>query len=125
MDRRGGDAERSLRYHAGLLGPLDAGNDIASIVQTTEDARYIYALSLLDLVHQLTDIVGNGIHAQGIQAAVEHVGLNAHLVERLTKSAHRIVRILACQQVHLLKGTTVGFHTGEATHVDNDGSNAL
>jgi len=53
------------------------------------------------------------------------VGLDTYLVERLAESAHSVVRIFTSEKVNLLKSTAVGFHTGEATHLDDNGSNAL
>ena len=79
----------------------------------------------LDLVHEGTNVIGYGIHAQRIESAVEHVGLDAYLVERLAEGTHSIVGVFACQEVYLLKGTTVGLYTREATHFNDDGSDAL
>jgi hypothetical protein len=53
------------------------------------------------------------------------VGLDANLVERLAESAYGVVGILAGKQIHLLEGTTIGFHAREASHVDDNGSDAL
>ena len=125
VNGRSGDAERGLRNHACRLGPFDGGNDIACIVQTAEDARNIDTLSFLHLIHQLAHVIGYRIHAQGIQATVEHVGLYAHLVEWLTEGANGIIRILACHEVHLFESAAVGLYTGKAPHINDDGSNAL
>ena len=125
MHRAGGDTQRSLRNHAGSLGPLDRGDDITRVVQTAEDAGDIHTLGLLDLIHQFTNVVGNGIHTQGVQTAIQHVGLDADLVEGLTESTHGEVGVLTGHEVHLLEGTTVGFHTGKASHVDNHWGNTL
>ena len=125
VHRAGGDAEGGLRGHAGSLGPFHAGNDVAHIVQTAEDTGYIHTLSVLHFVLQLAHVVGHGIHAEGIQSAVEHMGLDAYLVERLTEGTDSAVGVLAGKQVHLLKGTTVGFHSVEYSHVDDGGGNAL
>ena len=123
--RRGGDAERGLRRHAGSLGPLDAGNDIAGVVQTAEDAGDVDALGVLHLIPQLAHVVGHGVHTQGVQAAVEHVGLDAHFVERLAEGTDGQVRVLASHEVHLLEGTAVGLDAAEAAHVDNHRRYAL
>ena len=125
MNGRSGDAERGLWNHAGSLGPLDGGDDIACVVQTAEDAGNIDTLGFLHLIHQLTHVIGYRIHAQCIQASVQHVGLYAHLVEWLTESADCQIGVLACHEVHLLESTAIGLYTGKATHVDDDGSNAL
>ena len=73
---------------------------------------------MLHLIHQLANIVGHGVHTQRVEAAVEHMGLDAHLVERLAEGAHRLVGILAGKQVHLLEGTAVGLNAGKASHLD-------
>ena len=109
MHRTGGDAQCSLWNHASGLSPLDRGDNITCVVQTTEDTGNIHTLCLLHLVHQLAHIVRNRIHTQGIQATVQHVSLDAHLVEGLTESTHRQVGVLASHQVHLLESTTIGF----------------
>ena len=124
MHGRGGDAERALGGHAGFLGPLDGGNDVAHIVQSVEDAGDIGALGMFHLIHKCAHVIGHGIHAEGVQSAVEHVGLDAHLVERLTECTDSFVGVLAGQEVHLLKGATIGFHTGETAHVDDNGGDA-
>ena len=125
MHGAGGDTQRSLRNHASSLGPLDRGDDITGVVQTTEDTGDVHTLSLLDFVHQLAHIVGHGIHTKGVQATIQHVGLNAHLVEGFTESTNGQVGVLACHEVHLLESTTIGFHTSKASHVNNHWSNAL
>ena len=125
VNRRGGDTERSLWCHTCLFCPLDAGDDVAHIVQTVEDTGDINTLSVLHLIHQGTNIIGHRIHTQCIQTAIQHVRLDASLVERLTESTNGIVGVLACQQVYLLEGSTIGFYTGKTAHFDNNGSNAL
>jgi len=125
MHRTGGDAERGLWNHACRLGPLDAGDDVTGVVQTAEDTGDVHTLGLLHLIHQRTNIVGHRIHAQSVQATVQHMRLDAHLVEGLTEGAHGQVGILASHQVHLLKGATIGFHTGKTTHIDNHGGDTL
>ena len=117
--------QSALGNHAALLGPLDRGLDIANVVQTVKDTGDVGTLLGLDLVHQSAYIVGHGIHAQRVETAVKHVGLDAHLIERLAECAHGVVRILAGQKVHLLKGTTVGLHATEATHLNDYRSDAL
>ena len=125
MHGAGGDAECGLRNHAGSLGPLDRGDDIACVVQAAEDTGDIHTLCMLHLIHQFAHVIGHGVHAQGIETAVEHVGLYTYLVEGFAEGAHSIVGVFACHQVHLLKGTTIGFHTCKAPHVDDDRGNAL
>ena len=121
----GGDAERGLGYHASLLGPLDGGDDVTCVVQTAEDAGYVNTLGMLDLVHQGSHVVGHRIHAKGIQTAVEHVRLDAYLVKRFAESAYGMVGVLARHEIHLFKGTAVGFHTGKAPHVDDGRSHTF
>ena len=119
MHRRSSDTQGSLWGHAGGLGPLHGRNDVTHIVQTAEDTGDINALRMLYLVLQLTHIIGHRIHTQRIQTAIEHVCLDAHLVERFTECPNGSVWILTCQQVYLLEGTTIGLHTVEHAHVDN------
>ena len=124
MDGTGRDAKRGLRNHAALLGPADAGNDVADIVQAAEDAGNVGALLLLHLVHELPHIVGHRIHAQGIQAAVQHVRLDAYLIEGFAEGTDGLVGVLACQQVHLLECTAISLHTVKASHLDDYGGYA-
>ena len=125
MDRRGRDTQRCLWNHTCLLRPLNTGNDITGVIQSTEDTGDIHALCLLDLIHQLTDIVRNGIHTDGIETTVEHVCLDTHLIEGFTKSTDSRVGILTGKQVHLLKSTSIGFHTGKTPHINNHRGNAF
>jgi hypothetical protein len=53
------------------------------------------------------------------------MGLDAYLVEWLTESANCKVRILTSHQVYLLKGSTVGFYSGETAHIDDSRGNAF
>ena len=80
---------------------------------------------MLHLVHEAAHVVGHRIHAQRIEAAVKHVGLYAHLIERLTESTNSVVRIFTGKQINLFKGSSVRFNTREATHVDDCRSNTF
>ena len=124
MDGRVGDAERGLRNHACLLGVVDAGDDVAHVVQAAEDAGDVGSLGLLYLIHQTSDVGRHGVHAQGVQAAVEHVRLDAGLVQGGGKGADGLVGVLAIEQVHLFEGASVGLYAGEAAHLDDDGGDA-
>ena len=117
-----GDAESCLCNHACLLGILDRGNNVTCVVQSTEDTGDIRTLCLLDLVEKLTYILGNGTHAQTVQGAVQHVGLNTCLMEGLCPLADTLVRVLAIEKVYLLKTTAIGLNAVETSHSDNSGS---
>ena len=125
MHRTGSDTQRSLWNHTSGLGPLDRGDNITCVVQTTENTGDVHTLSFLHLVHQFANVVGNRVHTQGVKATIQHVCLDTHLIERLTESTYSQIGVLASHEVHLLKGATIGFHTGKAPHVNDNGSNAL
>ena len=120
---RVGDAECALRSHSALLRPLDGRDDVAHVVQTVEDTGDVGALLRLHLVHEGAHVVGHGIHAKSVQTTVEHVGLDAHLVEGLAEGADSLVGVLAREKVHLLEGTAIGLYTAEAAHLNDDGGN--
>ncbi len=103
---------------------MDGGNDVARIVEAAEDAGDVRTLCLLHLIHQAAHVIGDGIHPQGVESAIEHVGLYAGLVEGLAEGAHGLVGVLSGQQVHLLEGTTVGLHASETSHIDDGGCHA-
>ena len=119
VDGAMGDAQRSLCYHASLLGITDGGNYVARVVKSAEDTGNVCTLSLLNLVEQFSQVLGAWAHAQGIQCTVEHVCLYACLVERLCPLADALVGVLAIEQVHLFKTTAVCFHAVKATHADD------
>ena len=119
VDRGVGDAERSLGNHASLLCILDGRNHVAWVVQTAEDAGDVRALCLLHLIEELAHILWNWAHAQSVQSAVEHVSLDASLMERLCPFAHRLVGVFSVEEVHLLETTTVCFNTVETSHLDD------
>ena len=125
MHRRCRNTERCLRRHATFLSPFDAWDDVTCIVQTAEDTRNIHSLRVLHLIHQGAHIVRHGIHTQGIQATIEHVGLNTCLVEWFAECPYSSIGVLTRHEVHLLKGTAIGLHTTETAHVDDDWRNAL
>ena len=124
MNGASGDTEGGLRYHTAFLRPLDAWNDVAHIVQATEDAGDVSSLLLLHLVHKLANVVGHGIHAESVEAAVEHVSLDTYFVEGFTEGTNCLVGVLTSQEVHLLESTAIGFNAVEATHLDDDRRNA-
>ena len=116
---RVGDAQGRLADHAGLLGIFHAEFQIARVVQTAERAHDIHALRLLHLRHQSAHIGRHAIHAQAVQCTLQHVGLDASLVELLGPGAHRLVGVLAIHQVHLLESAAIGLYAVKATHLDN------
>ena len=73
---------------------------------------------MLHLIHKLSHVVRHWIHAQCVKTAVEHVGLDAHLVKWLTECPYGIVWVLACQEVDLFESTSISLNSGEAAHVD-------
>ncbi len=121
--RRVGDTERTLRSHATFFSPLDRRNDVAHIVQTIENTGDVCSLLSLYLIHKGTNIVRHRVHTKSVQTTIEHVGLDAYLIEWLTESANSIVRILTCQEVHLLKGATICLYTAKASHLNDNWSN--
>ena len=120
VDRRVCDAKRCLWSHACFECVVDRRDDVAYIVQTTEDAGDVNTLSMLNLVHKFTYIRRYGEHTQGVKSAVEHVGFNANFVEGFSKGAYRLIRILAVEEVHLFKSTTICFYSCEASHLYNN-----
>ena len=122
VDGAVGDAERSLGNHAGFLCVLDGGDYVACVVQTAENTGDVCALGFLHLVEQLAEILGAGTHAQTVQCTVQHVGLNAGLVEGLGPFANALVGVFAIEQVHLFKTAAVGFNAVKASHSDDGGS---
>ena len=125
VNGRIGDAERGLGRHTGFERIMNGGDNVAHVVQAAKNAGDVDALSVLHLVLQAAKIGRAGEHAQGIQAAVEHVRLDTGFVEGLRKGADSLVGVLAIKEVHLLKGSAVGLDAGEATHLDDDGGYAL
>ena len=119
MDGGVGDAQGGLRDHAAFDSVLDRGDDVVGIVQAVEDTGDVDALGVLDLVHELTHINRAGIHPEGVQAAVKHVGLDAGLVERLRKGADGLVRVLAIEELDLFECTAIRLNAVEAPHVDD------
>ena len=125
MYRRVGDAEGSLRNHAGFLGVFDREFQVAVVVQSAERTGDVHTLGFLYLEHESSNIGGHGIHTQGVQCAFQHLCLDASFVEGLCPFANRRVRVFAVQQVYLFGSTAVGLYTAEAAHVDDDGSDFL
>ena len=119
MARREGNTECSLWNHTAFLGILDGRNDVAHIVQTAEDTGNVDTLFIFHLVHQLTYIGRNRIHAEAIQTAVQHVCLDTRIMQRLGESTNSLVRVFTVQKVHLFKSTPIGFHTSKASHFYN------
>ena len=125
VDGRVGDAQGSLADHAGLLGGRNAQLEVARVVQSAERAHDVHTLRLLHPGHQATHVGRHAVHTQAVQRALQHVGLDASLVERLGPGTDGFVGILAVHEVHLLEGAAVGLDAVEAAHRDNHGCNLL
>ena len=82
-----GDAHGGLRNHACYVGPLDGRDDVAHVVEAAEDTGDVNALGFLHLIHQLAHVGGHGVHPQSVEGAVEHVALDAALMQCRRESA--------------------------------------
>ena len=120
-----GNTECCLWDHTRLLSVLDGGDDVTWVVEPVEDTGDVYALSLLDLVHQATYVGRHGEHTQTVESTVEHVGLDTRFVQGLGEGTYSLVGVLPIEEVHLLEGTAIGLHTSEAAHLDEYGSDTL
>ena len=80
---------------------------------------------MFHLIHQTAHVGRYGEHTQRVEAAVEHVGLDAHFVEGFGEGTNGLVGVFAIEQVDLFEGTTVGFYAGEAAHLYDDRSNTF
>ena len=119
MDGGVGDGQGHLGNHSALLGANHGALEVAVVVEAAERTGNVRALLLLYLEHEFAHIQGYGVHAEGVEAALQHVRLDARLVEGRRPGPHGLVGILSEQEVHLLEGAAVGFHPVEAAHVDN------
>jgi hypothetical protein len=119
MDGRGSDTEGSLGYHASLESIFDAGNNVAYIIESAEDAGYVHSLCMLYLIHKAAYIGRYREHAQRVESTVEHVGLDANFVERLGEGANCLVGVFSIKQVDLLECSTIGLYAGKASHADD------
>ena len=92
------------------------------VVESAEGARDVGALSLLDLEHQLAHVGGHRVHTQGVESALQHMGLNPGFMERGRPHADGLVGILAVEEIDLLESAAVGLHPVETPHIDDGGS---
>ena len=76
-----GYGEGGLGDHAGFLGIFDRKLEVAVVVEAAEGAGDVGALLLLHLEHEFADVCGDGVHADGVEATLEHMCLDAYLVE--------------------------------------------
>ena len=118
---RVGDTHSGLRGHTGFFRPFDRGDDVTRVVQTAEDAGDVRSLCVLDLVHQPAHVCRDGVHTEGVQATIEHVGLDTSLVERLGTGANRQIGILAIEEIDLFGCSAIGFYSVETAHIDYHG----
>ncbi len=95
VDRRGGDTQCCLWCHAGLKCILDGWNDVANVVEPTEDACDVNSLCMLYAIHEFSDVCRYREHPKCVQTAVKHVSLDAYLVEWLCEGAYCLVRVFA------------------------------
>ena len=78
---------------------------------------------MLNLIHELTYIGRNGVHAQCVQTTVKHVGLDSYFIKRLCECADGLVGVLTVQKIDLLHGTAVSLNAVKAAHIDDYRSN--
>ena len=97
----------------------DGSFEVAVVVQAAERSGDVGALCLLDLEHQFADVEGNRVHPEGVQAALQHMGLDTGLMEGSGPGADGFVRVLAEEKVHLFEGSAVRLDPVEAAHVDD------
>ena len=117
VDRRISDGEGRLGDHSSLLGVLDGEFEVAVVVEAAEGTGDVGALGLLHLEHQFAHIRRHGVHAEGVETALEHVGLDSRLVEGGRPLAHGDVGILAVKKIYLFECAAVGFNAVEASHI--------
>ena len=115
-----GDAQRSLGDHSGSLGAQHGCLEVAVVVEAAEGTGDIHALCLLDFVHQVADIFRNRVHAEAVQGALQHVGLDAGLAQGGGPGADGLVRVLPVEELNLLEGAAVGLHAVETAHFNDD-----
>ena len=94
-------------------------NNARNLIRKVENAGDIRPLRFLDLVEQLPQVLGTGTHPHGVQPPVQHMRLDAGLVERLRPLTHGDVGVLPVQQIHLLKSSAVGLDAVETAHPDD------
>ena len=121
MNRRIGNTHSSLCNHASFLCPFDGRYNVARIVQSTENTGNIHALCFFHFIHQLPYVGRNRIHSQSIETSIQHVCLNARLIEEFCESTHRLIGVFTIKQVHLFRSTTISFHTSKTPHINNGG----
>ena len=73
------------------------GDNVARVIKTVEDTCDVDPLCMLDVIHQLANVGRYGVHAQSVEATVQHVRLDARLVERLGEGAYSVVRVFASE----------------------------
>ena len=117
------DTERDLGYHAAFLGQYYRVFQVAVVIEAAERAGDIGALFGLHLIHKGPDISWYGIHAEGVEASLKHVRLDADLVERCGPGSYGLVGILSEEEVHLLERSSVGLDPVEAAHLYNNRRN--
>ena len=124
MDRGVGDAQGGLGNHSGLLGVAYGRNHVARIVKSAENTGNIRSLSFLDLVEKLAQILRARAHTQAVQGPVQHMGLNARLVERLGPFPYGNIWVLSVEEIYLFEAAAVGLNAVEASHFDDNRCNA-
>ena len=125
MDRRIGDRKRHLRDHTSFLCIFDTETKVPVVIQTAERTRYVSTLCMFNLIHKLTHISRNRVHAESVKASLEHMSLDAGLMEWSRPFAYSLVWILSEEKVHLLECTSIGLDTVEAAHIDDGRSHFL
>ena len=116
------DAQCCLCYHTSLMSIFYRRNNIAWVVKSAEDTCDISTLRLLNLIEQLSEVFWARTHTQAVQGTVEHVGLDACLMERLCPLANTFVGILTIKEVYLFEAATIGLDSVETSHTDDSRS---
>src|SRR5574344_1410336 len=104
---------------------MNTRNDIAFVIESAEDTRYVYTLSMLNTIHQTTYISRNWVHSECVKSTIKHMSFDTGVIERFTECSDCRIWILSSQKINLFECSTVSFNTCETTHINDYRSNTL
>jgi len=107
-----------------LLGDVEATS--CTMTDTDGDVYDMHSFAGINNYYTATDLPAGTyrIDCEGLPAGADIAGMDASAGDITKSSTNGLIWIFAGQEAHLLKSTTIGFYTGEATHFHEDGSYA-
>src|SRR5574344_2837530 len=98
---------------------MNTRNDIAFVIESAEDTRYVYTLSMLNTIHQTAYISRNWVHSECVKSTVKHMSFNTDIIEGFTECSDCRIWILSSQKINLFECSAVSLKDRKSTRLNS------